>query len=314
MSGDPLKHVQSGDPLAIRAETFNCLIDAARDFKQRTRHLGRTPSPSFPNPTVVPVRNDTGSDQPRFAVLGLDGPIIDPSDNPNEFASRAAATGVIPMWSEDHAGRWCVLAEPVPAGAIGRAYVAGLFPGKVWVENGDAAELDRCEIRNGYTQLEMTHNGSARVVWKEFGTGLLWALLLPDGGPPPKLWSVTLLDTVEEKQWDFAVSGEATLDETGETIDVVAGDQFTGVAFEGHKAWAVPPEPGGVLWHLVDGGTTFIVANADEAILHGEDGPATISGSPGIGITVKASLHGCSERETSSTAGGTPPAVATGIS
>ena len=43
--GDPLKRVQPGDPLKIPAETFNTFIDAAADFKARTRGFVQKATP-----------------------------------------------------------------------------------------------------------------------------------------------------------------------------------------------------------------------------------------------------------------------------
>ena len=39
---DALKKVQPGEPLKIRAVTFNTMIDAARDFRDRQHDRART--------------------------------------------------------------------------------------------------------------------------------------------------------------------------------------------------------------------------------------------------------------------------------
>ena len=43
---DPLRKVQSGQPLAIPASAYNAFIDAAVDYRQRTAHIGGGSRPS----------------------------------------------------------------------------------------------------------------------------------------------------------------------------------------------------------------------------------------------------------------------------
>ncbi len=54
---EALKRVQSGDPLVIPAATYNTFIDAAQDYRQRTRHLGRhRPGPQRQQRRPRPLR------------------------------------------------------------------------------------------------------------------------------------------------------------------------------------------------------------------------------------------------------------------
>ena len=65
--GDPFKKVQPGDPIdGIPAETFNTFIDAALDFKARTRGLGQKATAQAPQRTIIPVKNLSGAD--RYAT------------------------------------------------------------------------------------------------------------------------------------------------------------------------------------------------------------------------------------------------------
>ncbi|MDY7011158.1 MAG: hypothetical protein SVV80_10465 [Planctomycetota bacterium] len=127
---DPLKKVKSGDPLVIPAQTFNTFIDAARDFKQRQRESAQTAQQTFRSSGIVLVKNASGYDQNRFAVLGIDSPVITPTDNEDEFKNRLALRGVVPDQAE-HVGRFVILAEPLADGEIGRAFTHGLCPAKV---------------------------------------------------------------------------------------------------------------------------------------------------------------------------------------
>ena len=71
--------------------------------------------------SVILVKNTSGQDQDRFAVLGIDAPIIAPGadGNEEEFKRQVALSCVTP--TAEHAGRFVVLQEPLADGAIGRA-------------------------------------------------------------------------------------------------------------------------------------------------------------------------------------------------
>jgi hypothetical protein len=73
---------------------------------------------------IVKVRNQSGADRERFDVLGVDAPIVLPSENLKEFKNRVTLVGVAP--TTDHLGEFLVLLEPLKVGAIGRGIVAGV--------------------------------------------------------------------------------------------------------------------------------------------------------------------------------------------
>lgn len=68
--GDTVKKVQPIDPLRVPAAAYNLFVDA-RDFQRHAHGLGQGSMPSFRQPTVVPVRNNTGADGSRFHGVGL---------------------------------------------------------------------------------------------------------------------------------------------------------------------------------------------------------------------------------------------------
>jgi len=119
---DHMKKVQSGNPLVIPAQAYNAFIDAAVDYRHRTAHIGQKAEPSSRQAGIILVRNDSGSDQNRLAVLGIDTPIIDPASNDSEFKNRVALSCVTPA-ADTHEGKFVILAEPIASGKIGRAYV-----------------------------------------------------------------------------------------------------------------------------------------------------------------------------------------------
>ena len=145
---EPLKTVSPGQPLVIPASTYNALIAAAREHRARKSIMAGAPL-TEPQPSaaaVVLVRNDSGSDQSQFAVLGVDAPIVLPADNESEFRRRVALSCVTPQ-AGLHEGRFVVLLELLAAGAIGRAAAAGLVPVRLYVADVDTARF--AEITGG---------------------------------------------------------------------------------------------------------------------------------------------------------------------
>ncbi|HUS48333.1 MAG TPA: hypothetical protein VM098_09440 [Phycisphaerae bacterium] len=178
MSGDTLNKVQPGDPLKIPAATFNSMIDAAAAHRARAHDVRQLPQPAVPHNTVLLVQNSSGADRDRGEVLGIDGVVISPTDNQDEFEQRFALDGATP--TADHAGRFVVLAEPIPTGELGRAYVAGACPVRIDVQ--DEAHLYADVTDGDASKLTSGAFGSALILWAESGTGTKWAVVQLGGG------------------------------------------------------------------------------------------------------------------------------------
>ena len=148
--------------MEIPAEAYNAFIDAARAVREH-KVFGTEASQFFRQSGIVKVKNVSGSDQARFAVLGVTEPIILPADNPAEFKRQVTFEGVVPA-KNDHKGKFAVLLEPIADGKIGLAVVAGVVPVRLQV---DPEQLYDCaEIIHGDTQkLQNLPHGSARVLW-----------------------------------------------------------------------------------------------------------------------------------------------------
>jgi hypothetical protein len=172
-----LKKVQPGSPLSIPAADYNAFIDAALECR---RHMVDSGGPDTQSSSLsagmVLVRNNTGGSRSRFDILGVDTPAILPSVNESAFAERVALKGVAPALSL-HAGRFVVLAEPLTANQVGRAFVHGVCPVKVDVP-ADATSLSYTEMVDAvYANLKSSQEGSARILWRAGGTGVQWALV-----------------------------------------------------------------------------------------------------------------------------------------
>ena len=173
--GDALKKVQTGDALRIPARAYNAFIDAAQAQRRRASDRSQQATPSHRSAGIVLVRNDSGSDQNRLAVLGIDAPIIDPAVNDAEFRRRIALSCVTPV-ADTHADKFVILTEPIPSGATGRAYAAGVCPVQINVE-ADGAFV-AAEVADGQTaRLTASNTGSATILWREGGTGVQWAVV-----------------------------------------------------------------------------------------------------------------------------------------
>jgi hypothetical protein len=215
---DGLKKVQSGQPLVIPASAYNAFIDAALDFRQRTAHLGRAAQPSFAQASIVLIRNDSGSNQNRMSVLGVDAPVIDPSANEEEFKNRVALSCVVPA-ADTHEGKFVVLAEPIASGKIGRAYAAGVCPVKIDVPDEDH-EWRYAEIADGVTaNLKVSMQGSAGILWRAGGTGVQWAVVRLGKPIPMHVFPVDLTQYGGE-QGDEENPATWTYD----VLDVVTGE------------------------------------------------------------------------------------------
>jgi hypothetical protein len=116
--------------------------------------------------------------------------------------------------TEDHAGRFVILAEPIAAGKIGRAYAAGVCPVRVNVA-GESHRFAACEP--GDTgQLHSAPTGPAELLWTEAGTGQRWAVVRIGGGGatvehgrPTQAFSSGQTIALNPVSWDTAASGWA---------------------------------------------------------------------------------------------------------
>jgi hypothetical protein len=200
-----LEHVGAGQKVRFRASEWNALLDVAKAFK--TGRLDRFGSRPRAQTTAVLVRNDSASDLPAFAVLGVDQPLILPADDEAEFKSQVALSCVEPA-AGTHEGRFAVIQEPLAVGAVGPAVIAGVTPVLLTVADEEAATNAEI-IDEDLSQLAAASSGSATVLWREGGTGQQWALV--------RLGGVTEAGGATEIYWD----DENTPDSGGPFSDAV---------------------------------------------------------------------------------------------
>lgn len=177
MSGDPFKHVHSGDPVELHHASFNAMLDAGRDFRAR-RGLGSAGADGFPwTPGHIRVRNTSGAARDRGDILGLAGPTITPTENLASYRESPTLDGVAPTAS--HCGRFAILLKPLPPNAIGPALIAGQIAVKLEVGHEAHMFADIVGV-SGYpstTKLNTGFVGAAEILWKESGTGEKWGIV-----------------------------------------------------------------------------------------------------------------------------------------
>jgi len=213
---DHMKKVQSGDPLVIPAQAYNAFVDAAKDFQQRTRHVGQQATPGYRSASIVLVKNESGEDRDRFDVLGLGEPVILPDaggSSEQTFKNAVALRGEMPDVTL-HEGKFAILSEPLAAGAIGRAYLAGVTATRLRLEDS-AQEVARAEIIDAdATALQPAPDGSAQVLWHQQQTGDVWAIVRLGNAAPAGVW--VQITSTEASAGEYSSWQEVELTDDGE--------------------------------------------------------------------------------------------------
>jgi hypothetical protein len=217
--GTDLTKVSSGQPFRMKAATFNSFVDAARDYQERANNTASAQRVADTKSGIVFVRNDSGSDQDQFAVLGLDDLVIKKEDNESEFRSKVVFSGKTPD-EKKHRGKFDILKEPLKAGAVGKGYVDDVTPVMLNVPD----EQEECRFaaiedsQTGYLKAAMY--GSATILWREGGTGTQWAVV--------RIGKLPILFPVKLEQY----SGEQGDDENPATWTYNVIDLCTGEVIE----------------------------------------------------------------------------------
>jgi hypothetical protein len=178
-NGDPLKKVLPGQPMRLPAAAWNAFIDATRWVRERANSTGGIPGESTRSTDIVKVRNISGADVERWGILAISRPIIDPTENEEEFESRVMFDGENPGYGAA-AGCFVILLDPILDGEIGRAIVSGVTCCRI-TGSGSFAEAEAANT----TALLAGTSGSARILWAEDGAEERWAVVrLGDPGSP----------------------------------------------------------------------------------------------------------------------------------
>jgi len=205
-------HVTAGQPVDIEAKSFNCMLDAA-EFVERATQGIRQPSIKGKGSGIrILIRNDTGGDLDRYAVVSPTGPLFEP-DAADEVAMAAFQDDDIVLKcvapTSDDATNFVILDEPIVDGGIGYARIIGLAIVEVEIT---LATATTCGADTAVTANLTDGAGSTTILWKESGTGTKWAVVLL-GGAGAAIQKATL-------SADLTYASSATAVTTGGTITV----------------------------------------------------------------------------------------------
>lgn len=165
---NPRSHVRPGDRLALAASQVNFLnglMDADMSMS-----AGPLKGWQFGG-NVVLVRNATALVVPRWGVLQPSGIEIDPGDGDiprRQFESMPCLVGVEPSSTDD---RFVIAIEPIGAGKIGRAAIAGVTAAKL--TGGDANSKWAKSQPGGVNSLLAGKAGPAEILWRNGSWGLV---------------------------------------------------------------------------------------------------------------------------------------------
>jgi hypothetical protein len=164
-----LKKITPGQVLrSLPSQEWNAFVDAADATRNLKADLRRRLK------STVRVRNETGVGIQRFYVLGISDILIDPSRNPVEFKDNWMLRGIIPD-AQEHVGNFVIALEGADDNASAICTIDGTTPVQLDVV---AENHQYADIKDGdATQLQSSDAGSARILYKEAGTGTKWALV-----------------------------------------------------------------------------------------------------------------------------------------
>lgn len=172
--------VSQGDPLRIRAETWNSILDA-RDIVLNPRPGLGTGVDLQASSRVVRILNDSDQLIAAGETLGIYGALLDPASNAGRFVAQPVLKGELPSWST--AAMTAVVYDPITPGRAGRAILAGLAGAKVRRHSSSDQFAD---IEPGSPVLASYAEGAHRILWSDGGAnlpdGVEWCLIAVHGG------------------------------------------------------------------------------------------------------------------------------------
>jgi len=223
-----------GQKLNLRAQDWNDVLDAARNGRETTRDVAEVPG-LLRQSTLCKLRNQTGTDLPRYSIVGLDGPIVAPSEEVDVFQQQLTFDGVVPA-TPTHIGRFAVLLESLPDGEMGQAVISGVVPCHLALGGADPVP-PYAEVAAGITAtLAGSAGGSAQVLWAEVVGTTRWALVRLQGpacdseGSWGGCWLGGSTTTITVREVDGAPTVTANTAEFESTDGLTVTDLGSGVA------------------------------------------------------------------------------------
>ena len=152
--------------------TWNSFVDTQEIVASWMRSGNQTPG--APGENFVRIKNDSGADLARFAILGIDTVLFTQADNNDEFKNHFTLVGSAPDIAVDFASI-AILQEAVSDEEIGVAMVYGITPvvvdmDETWhtfarMKDANTSELISCPW------------GPYKIVWSASTSGSPWCLV-----------------------------------------------------------------------------------------------------------------------------------------
>ncbi len=155
VAGDSIRDV-------VTASAWNDLLDMRDAWRRSGTGFNVAPGEATSGECVIEVKNDTGEDLNRFACVGLNDVTVAPSDNADEFIERHVIIASTP--STQHATKFAILQEAIPAGEIGRAVICGKT---IAIVNVVDETHQYAAPEAGTYRLKSARTGPCRIVYAE---------------------------------------------------------------------------------------------------------------------------------------------------
>jgi len=201
------RKVVPGQAQRIRASTFNTMIDAAQDWKNRAFGSGGAiPIEQAARHGVIIVRNDSGGDLDVFSIVGVNTLLTAPANGEDHRSYIFSA--VTP--SAGYEQKFAILQEPIVSGNCGKAMIVGVTPALISRPVGDSSQT--AGMLAGQTHLQTGLSGS-QILWEDLSvsptaTPHLALVSIPTGGTStPQTVIVAVVATT-----DIALTGTISID------------------------------------------------------------------------------------------------------
>jgi len=173
---NPLQRVRPGDPIPHSAETWNAIIESARNNKRRgPQTLGATGTiaDGYKGSLEIDVKNNTGGTILQWSVLKITTPFVSVTDQPEDNQDSPTFLGIAPTSVNDIV---CVTQEGAGNGEFVRATILGVAVCKINVTDANHETCSPSTSTANY--FDSAAGGRFEILWKESGTGTKQAVIL----------------------------------------------------------------------------------------------------------------------------------------
>ena len=203
---DIFRKVTPGQALRIPAAAYNAFIDAAIKARQWMPTGGRTSICGLNSQTVL-VKNQSGSDLAVMSVVAVTGLAIEPTESTMDTFIQTPVLAVEAPGAANQ-NDFLILAEPIPAGAIGRAFVSGVIAANIDINDGADNSVEAVEGQT--SQLSTTADSPVRLLWKQSGTGSGKLGVIRLGAPDARDCGWFIVngspDVIATGQWKYTIT------------------------------------------------------------------------------------------------------------